>query len=285
MTSAQPVAVVGVDFSDNSESALRFAVEFAETFDGSVVAAHAWSYPWWMATPIGAMASPGSETSEVRSDAKRRLAELVDTIETDVDITVRVVEGSPAEILSDLSASADLVVLGAHAGKLTSSTAHKLAGEVECPIAVVPEAFRPNDQRSIVVGMDGSDDSVDAFRWALDHAKNRDVTALRVWNVTATGAVAPVNFDRSIWSDSTRCALENAVSEALEGVETETEVNRVVDTGDARTVIRRRAEQASMLVIGARGHGAVSHFLLGSVAASMTAHPPCPTVIVPVTED
>ena len=59
----------------------------------------------------------------------------------------------------------------------------------------------------------------------------------------------------------------------------------VVDTGDARTVIRRRAEQASMLVIGARGHGAVSHFLLGSVAASMTAHPPCPTVIVPVTED
>ena len=41
-----------------------------------------------------------------------------------------------------------------------------------------------------------------------------------------------------------------------------------------------RAARADLLVVGARGAGAVTHFLLGSVAEALVKHGPVPVLVV-----
>jgi nucleotide-binding universal stress UspA family protein len=48
----------------------------------------------------------------------------------------------------------------------------------------------------IIVGVDGSDDSMNAYRWAIDEARHRnaEVTALFAWELPMIGI--PGAFDR-----------------------------------------------------------------------------------------
>ena len=41
------------------------------------------------------------------------------------------------------------------------------------------------------------------------------------------------------------------------------------------------SEQADLLVVGSRGHGALKSAVLGSVSRELAAHAPCPVVVVP----
>ena len=73
---------------------------------------------------------------------------------------------------------------------------------------------------------------------------------------------------------------EARLDEALLGVfgdQRPTEVTRVVREGNPACVLVEIATDASLLVVGARGHG---HFLLGSVSDRCVHHANCPVVVV-----
>ena len=55
----------------------------------------------------------------------------------------------------------------------------------------------------------------------------------------------------------------------------------VLKTGAVSTVLAEAARDASLLVIGTRGEGALRQALLGSVSARLTRDPPTPVVAVP----
>lgn len=71
-------------------------------------------------------------------------------------------------------------------------------------------------------------------------------------------------------------ALETTAAE-LEGLE----VDRSAIHGPPAAVLLDAAHDASLLVLGTRGHGGFVGLMLGSVGQQCTHHAPCPVVIVP----
>jgi nucleotide-binding universal stress UspA family protein len=140
---------------------------------------------------------------------------------------------------------------------------------------------------TIVVGVDGSEGSLQALRWAADEARLRKalLQVVLAWDYPAS-LFAGASFsvpDLEILGDFGKLAearlgqaLQDA-SSALEGVEVE---RRVIEGAPALALIEA-AKGADLLVVGTRGHGGFVGLLLGSVSQQCAHHAPCPIVIVP----
>lgn len=138
---------------------------------------------------------------------------------------------------------------------------------------------------TIIVGVDGSAGSKAALRWAFAAAARRGakVRAVSVWQYPYL-ALAPAPLGGAV---APAAEMEQASREALDevladvGVPEGIEVERVVVEGSASHVLLDQAKDASMLVVGARGHGGFAGLLLGSVATQCVNHVRIPTVVVP----
>lgn len=142
----------------------------------------------------------------------------------------------------------------------------------------------------IVVGVDGSEHSLDALRWAAAEAKLRGATLRVVASFStplmSTGyeVAVPDSADLSAASTTMLNAALDSVrsSGALDGVDVITEVLE----GHAGEQLIRLSENADLLVVGARGHGGFLGLLMGSVTTYVVNHALCPVVVVrtPVTD-
>ena len=144
---------------------------------------------------------------------------------------------------------------------------------------------------AIVVGIDGSKESQDALRWAIDEARLRgtDVHALHVWEfpLNLVGAQPffgePVVTEPLAEADELRTwaeqLLEHVVHEATEGAG-DVRVEQDVTEGHPSDVLVRAAEDAELLVVGSRGRGGFAGLLLGSVSQACAHHAHCPVVII-----
>jgi nucleotide-binding universal stress UspA family protein len=136
----------------------------------------------------------------------------------------------------------------------------------------------------IVVGVDGSEDSREALRWALGEAELRGsiVRAVHAWSLPiAFGGptMPPQAFDPSEVRDHAQRSLDAAVDDVA-GESPAVALERVVEQGAAAEVLVRAAEHAELLVVGSRGHGGFAGLLLGSVSQQCAQHAPCAVVIV-----
>jgi nucleotide-binding universal stress UspA family protein len=142
------------------------------------------------------------------------------------------------------------------------------------------EAVEKNE-RFIVVGVDGSEPSLKALRWAAQQARLTGATlrVLTTWEVaTGTGWVPtfPVDYDPQAVA---RQALDEAVTETL-GADPDVAVERIVKEGHAAPVLLAAAKDADLLVVGSHGHGAFAGMLIGSVSEHLVRHAPCAIVVV-----
>ncbi|MDQ6614339.1 MAG: universal stress protein [Actinomycetota bacterium] len=135
----------------------------------------------------------------------------------------------------------------------------------------------------IVVGVDGSDGSVRALRFALDEGRLRDweVEVLHAW-CYPTMVYSPFTPT----PDIDEADLEAAGAEVLDRAIAEAEasgarVTRRLVMGGSAPALLDAAASADLLVVGTRGHGGFAGLLLGSTSQHCAHHPPCPTVIVP----
>ncbi len=134
----------------------------------------------------------------------------------------------------------------------------------------------------IVVGVDGSDSSKDALRWAAGQARLTGATlrAITAWSVPMMnyGAAMPGSIEADVSRDC-REALDQALADAL-GAAPSIKVAADVVEGHPADVLVRAAEEAELLVVGSRGHGAFKGMFLGSVSNHCVSHAPCPVVVV-----
>ncbi len=130
----------------------------------------------------------------------------------------------------------------------------------------------------IIVGVDGSAGAARALRWACEEADRRDwpVTALLAFERHATD---DLGLDE-VWTDGdARKALDAYVLEALGPVQAE-DVAREVRRGLPGPTLVEAATDASLLVVGARGHGTLERLLVGSVGEYCVHHAPCPVAVI-----
>jgi nucleotide-binding universal stress UspA family protein len=137
---------VGVGDVDTCGDALAFAFEEASRRQASLLAVHAWHTPPADISRAGeAFTPPGAQAAT--ADAARQLEGLLDGLRPkypDVQVSQDVVHGHPGRALAGLSARADLVVIGRHAGHPgvpgAGSVRHALLNHAHGPVVTVPSS-------------------------------------------------------------------------------------------------------------------------------------------------
>jgi nucleotide-binding universal stress UspA family protein len=144
---------------------------------------------------------------------------------------------------------------------------------------------------AIVVGIDGSDDSKEALRWAARQAEltNAPLHALTAWELPVDfGTVwqMPVTIGRSHdlthvdFAEGAKKVLHGVIEEVLGGDASRVSVTpQLINAHPARALIDASG-RAGLLVVGASGHGGFVGMLLGSVTQHCVTHSVCPVVVI-----
>jgi len=131
-TAAHRQIAVGIGDLDTNPAALSFAFEEATLRQASLLAVHAWDTP------------PVTGAQALQEQLTARLAALLDDWRAkypDVPVTQDVGWGHPGRALADLSARADLVVIGRHPGAHGPGTVtHAVLSHAHGPVVTVPSA-------------------------------------------------------------------------------------------------------------------------------------------------
>jgi nucleotide-binding universal stress UspA family protein len=136
----------------------------------------------------------------------------------------------------------------------------------------------------IVVGVDGSDSSLSALRWAIRQAglTGAAVDAVIAWQdppaISGYGyAMAGiVNYD---FAEAAGKVVTEAISSALDPG-SDVRVRPLVVEGIAAQALLNASAGADLLVVGSRGHGGFTEALLGSVGQHCVHHAQCPVVVI-----
>lgn len=299
----QRPVIVGIDGSAGSRAALVHALaEAARRGAGlDVVSAHPTTLPWTSGSPIDVPnvydvlrqteASARSFVDDVRSDP------AVAAIPGAGAVRVRIIAmaGAAAEALVDRSADAELLVVGSRGrsavrSALLGSVALHCVTHAACPVVVV-HALPTETPASapVVVGVDGSPESLTALRAAVEEASRLHT------DVAVVAAYMPAYYWMDMYSIATPSAAEirDRVLERTEEMVAQVFAQRasgpggshpsvIVDPveGAAEDLLVERARGAAVLVVGSRGRGAMRGLLLGSIALHCAMHASCPVLVV-----
>lgn len=133
---------------------------------------------------------------------------------------------------------------------------------------------------AVVVGVDGSEHSGRALRWAIDEAKVHGWPLLLVHGIEL-GVAAASPYGSGVVLEQLQDAGQQVLDEALRvvndaGLQAETRM----EVGSSAHALIEASRGAAMLVVGSRGHGGFAGLLLGSVSSACVHHAHCPVVIL-----
>ena len=137
-----------------------------------------------------------------------------------------------------------------------------------------------DEEAKVVVGVDGSDSSVQALRLAaqLAPALEARVHAVACWDFPQiyAGYVPP---DFEAFETAARRVLTDTLAKAF-GSDVPGTLTTDLVRGPAPARLVEAGAGARMLVVGRRGHGGFMGLHLGSVSSACVAHADCPVVVV-----
>jgi nucleotide-binding universal stress UspA family protein len=139
-----------------------------------------------------------------------------------------------------------------------------------------------NVPRPIVVGVDGSQSSKTALAWAARQARLSKTPLLVVtcWQFPTTEFAWTVALPEVVdYEGDARSMLDTTIKEVV-GEDHQIELSHRLIRGQAAPALADLSNQASLLVVGCRGHGEFVGMILGSVSEYLTAHAHCPVLVV-----
>lgn len=139
---------------------------------------------------------------------------------------------------------------------------------------------REGTERVLVVGVDGSERSLDAVDWAAAEAAERGMS-LRICHVGRPGTPdrSEPGSEESPLSEQARTILATAVDRARRLSQGARIEERSLSGHPAKALVGA-ASDAEALVLGSRGGGGFGALLLGSVSEQVAAHSRRPVVVV-----
>jgi len=134
----------------------------------------------------------------------------------------------------------------------------------------------------LVVGVDGSESSLQAVDWAVDAAARHGL-AVRLVHASMWERYEGVGLTSDLGRPSEEQAAEGLVRAAVERARLrnpDVKVSGELLPEDPEVALLREARNASALITGRRGRGQVMELLLGSVSLALAARAPCPVIVV-----
>lgn len=138
---------------------------------------------------------------------------------------------------------------------------------------------------AVVVGVDGSADSLRAVRWAAGDAarRHRPLHLLHAHNwpefaYPPAGLALPVAYESDAQETVTRM-LTDAAAQARD-VSEDLQISTESTTRLCVPALLAASRRAALVVVGSRGLGGFTALLVGSTGAELAAHAACPVVIV-----
>jgi nucleotide-binding universal stress UspA family protein len=264
--------VAGYDGSPGSERALRWAAREAQARRVKLTVCLAWA-PEYLAL-LGDAAVYDLARRRGEEILSRGLAYARSVVGPGAVVPL-LARGSPARVLCEHSATAEMVVVGSRghgglAGLLLGSVAGQLAAHGQGRVVVVRGQERRANRAPgpVVAGADGSPASQAAVTFAFEEAELRDVPLVAV--CALADAPATLGGAHRVEEDFDRSMAQQ------EKEHPEVTVLRHVAQGSPRAALLAAAHEAQMVVVGARGRGGLRGMLLGSAAQALLHHAPCP---------
>jgi nucleotide-binding universal stress UspA family protein len=137
----------------------------------------------------------------------------------------------------------------------------------------------------VLVGVDGSAESIGALKWAAQYAAatGASIRAVLCWHYPAAVGSAPVGKAPKVITDQVRAEMQEHLDKALTevfGSATPPRVHAEIAYGHPAEVLVEESQRADLLVVGNRGHGKFTGMLAGSVSMHCVTHAACPVVVV-----
>jgi nucleotide-binding universal stress UspA family protein len=191
--------------------------------------------------------------------------------------------------LVEAAAGASMLVVGARGlggfkSLLLGSVSQHCLHHARCPVAVVrgDGALHAPDRPRVVVGVDGSEASAAAVRWAVDETQRRDadLVVVHAWQLPFTGPYPYMASSSEVprYEADARRLLDEVVAR----LSTPRPPVPVLHLGSPASAVLEAGGLADLIVVGARGVGGVERLLLGSTSTQVVHHAACPVVVVPL---
>ncbi|WP_327117460.1 universal stress protein [Nocardia sp. NBC_01730] len=205
-----------------------------------------------------------------------------------LDITTELVFDPIIPYLITRSRQARMVVvgsrgLGAIRRGLLGSVSTAVTRHAHCPVTVVHSTSATDALSSVkpvLVGVDGTENSVPAVEVAFEEASRRKVSimALHAWSDQTSG----LDVGISGW-DVIHDTEDAVLAESLAGY-----TERYPDVSVTRVLLRDRpvrclldeSERAQLVVVGSHGRGGFAGILLGSTSNALLQSVECPIIVV-----
>ncbi|HEY9312542.1 universal stress protein [Williamsia sp.] len=286
--SKSPV-IVGVDGSESSDQAVVWAANTAELMGRELVVVGVYE-PQVGGYAGTAMAYTGDLVTLIQDAVKETVTaaeKLARETTPTVEVSSRIVAGTPTAVLNDESADAAMVVVGTRGrgavrGLIAGSVSTGVAAHASSPVAVVAH---PPGTGPVVVGIDGSESSDLALTAAFEQAALRGtgLTVVHTWTDLATNTFGGFGITDDL-VQQTEDEAHKLVAQRI-AAHTADHPDVVVSTmvaadGPAHQLLTAAAEGAQLLVLGSRGRGGFTGLLLGSVSQTVLHHAPSPVLIV-----
>ncbi|GGP75713.1 universal stress protein [Saccharothrix coeruleofusca] len=275
--------VVGVDGSTPALDAVRWAVGEAGRRGAPLRLVHA-----ELVLPHDLQDPDGRIRAALREQAARWLREAADvarSIDPDVPVEPRVEVAEPASLLLAESEGASAVVvgsrgLGGFTALLLGSTAIALTSRGGCPVVVARGEQRTGP---VVVGVHDDHPLLLAHAFEQAAARGAGLVAVHAWH-------APPEAFADAMADA--LGVDVADHDAAHGGKLagilapwrdkypDVRLELVIAHGNPARALLDRARDASLLVVGCHGRGALTGLLFGSTSHALLHHAPCPVLVV-----
>ena len=290
----QDIIVCAVDGSDASKTAAKWAANTAVKRGIPLRLVSSYSMPQFlyaegMVPPQELYEDLEAETLEKVEEAKKVALDYM----PDVDVSHQIEEGSPIDMLLDLSEQCTMIVMGSRglgglSGMVMGSVSAAVVSHASCPVVVVREDNAVTEETKygpVVVGVDGSGVSQKAIENAFKEAQARgaELIAVHTWmDMQVQASLAGLSAAQQQWQvvEEEQNAL---LGQRLAGWSErfpDVKVTKVVTRDRPVRALADASEGAQLLVVGSHGRGGFKGMLLGSTSRALLQAAPCPMMVV-----
>lgn len=288
------VILAAVDGSQASHLAVRWAANTANKRGIPLHLATSYSIP--SALYAQGVAVPQELYDDFRTEAVGKIEEartLAHDVAPGLQIVHTVTEGSPIDMLLEISHDVTMIVMGSRGlgglpGMIMGSVSTAVVSHAACPVVVVREdnfVDEDNKYGPVVVGVDGSEISQRATEYAFAEADARGckLIAVHTWlDMTVPASLTGLAAAQRSWED-----VEHEQSELLaEHLQPLAEqypnvtVRKVITRDRPVSALVNQSEGAQLLIVGSHGRGGFRGMLLGSTSRALLQFAPCPLMVV-----